>query len=166
MRPIVAALFILLSITGLVPVSGAWAADPAERLADPVLEARAEALSRQLRCLVCQNQSIEDSDADLARDLRRLVREHIVAGDDDGAIKTFLVERYGEFVLLKPRFSGAGLVLWILPVVLLVLTAGGLVMVQRRRRSAVSTVDEFALTAEEEERLARLLDEQDRRLEG
>ena len=88
---------------------------PSERLADPAQEARARDLSAELRCLVCQNQSIDDSDAELARDLRRLVRERIAAGDSDTAVKSFLVNRYGEFVLLKPTFSFRNALLWLLP---------------------------------------------------
>lgn len=142
---------ILLVFAGVGP---ALAADPSERLADPKLEARAEALSEELRCLVCQNQSIEASNAQLARDLRIIVRQRIVAGDSDAAIKDFLVERYGEFVLLKPRFSGAGLVLWLLPALLVVL-AGLAVFATMRRRGG----EPAQLTAEEEARLERLIDQ-------
>lgn len=97
----------------------AHAVAPGEQLADPQLEARARALSIGLRCLVCQNQSIDDSDAPLARDLRLLVRERLLAGDDDAAIREFLVARYGQFVLLKPPLSEHTLVLWALPLVAL-----------------------------------------------
>lgn len=101
---------------GLVMVaSAASALAPSERLPDPAQEARARDLSAELRCLVCQNQSIDDSDAELARDLRRLVRERISAGDSDTAVKSFLVNRYGEFVLLKPTFSLRNALLWLLP---------------------------------------------------
>src|SRR6266508_2633369 len=93
----------------------AVAVQPDEVLADPKLEARARALSRELRCMVCQNQSIDDSDAPLARDLRLLVRERIATGDSDGQVIDFLVARYGEFVLLKPRLERHTLLLWLLP---------------------------------------------------
>src|SRR5438105_5113965 len=99
---------------------GAFAVQPDEILSDPVLEARARTLSRDLRCMVCQNQSIDDSDAPLARDLRILVRERLTGGDSDRQVVDFLVARYGEFVLLKPRFSGHTAILWAAPFVLLI----------------------------------------------
>src|SRR3954463_12760663 len=105
-------MFIALMLLGAnVP---AFAVQPDEILADPVLEARARVLSKELRCMVCQNQSIDDSDAPLARDLRLLVRERIATGDTDGQVLDFLVARYGEFVLLKPRFEWHTLLLWLL----------------------------------------------------
>jgi len=91
----------------------------AEQLADPAKEAEARAIMKDLRCLVCQNQSIEDSNADLARDLRAIVREHVAAGEDAGQIKAYLVARYGDWILLKPPLEGATLMLWIAPVLLL-----------------------------------------------
>jgi cytochrome c-type biogenesis protein CcmH len=94
----------------IVPV--AWAVNPDEMLADPVLEQRARDISGELRCLVCQNESIDDSDADLARDLRILVRERLTAGDSDDQVRQYLVDRYGEFVLLRPRVEAHTLVLW------------------------------------------------------
>src|SRR6188768_3115738 len=103
MRKLVAILFVL--ITALV-ASGAHAVQPDEVMSDPARESRARDLSRELRCMVCQNQSIDDSDAPLARDLRLLVRERLKAGDSDTQIRDFLVARYGDFVLLKPRFTG------------------------------------------------------------
>ncbi len=99
--------------------SGALAIDPSERLDDPVLEARARALSAELRCLVCQNQSIDDSDALLARDLRTLVRERLSAGESDAEIIDFVVARYGEFVLLRPPFNARTLLLWLAPLLIL-----------------------------------------------
>ena len=111
----------------------AFALTPGELLDDPVLEARARALSGQLRCLVCQNQSIDDSDAPLAKDLRALVREHLVKGESDAAIMDFVVARYGEFVLLKPRLDPGTLALWGTPFAVL-LVAGTLLL--RRRRSS------------------------------
>lgn len=156
-------LTVLSVLLGLTLVAAAHAADPAERLTDPALEARAEALSSELRCLVCQNQSIESSDADLARDLRRLVRERIAAGDSDAAVKDFLVARYGDFVLLKPRFAGVGLVLWLLPVLLLLAGAAAARSAWRRRRESVEAEP---LTAEEEARVARLIGEADDPADG
>ena len=107
---------------------------PGEMLSDPALEARARALSAELRCMVCQNQSIDDSDADLAHDLRVLVRERIKAGDSDEQVIDYVVSRYGEFVLLKPRFNLRNALLWTAPVVLLV--AGGAFILLGARRTA------------------------------
>src|SRR5580698_8004848 len=104
----------------------AYAVQPDEIMADPVKEARARDLSRELRCMVCQNQSIDDSDAPLARDLRLLVRERIAAGDSNSQVLDFLVARYGEFVLLKPRFERQTMLLWLLAPMLL--TGGGLAL--------------------------------------
>ena len=109
-------LIVLLAGTLLVP---AYAIDPGEALGDPGLEARARALSVEFRCLVCQNQSIDDSDAPLARDLRAMVRARLLAGDSDRDIRAAVTERYGEFVLFRPRFDGATAILWLLPVFLL-----------------------------------------------
>ena len=128
---------------------------PDEVLDDPVLEQRARALSTQLRCLVCQNQSIDDSDAQLARELRLLLRERIVAGDTDREIVDYLVSRYGQFVLLKPQFNALTLVLWIAPAVLLI--GGGILAVRVVRwRSAVTGGAD--LTPDEERRLQKILD--------
>ncbi|TIV90162.1 MAG: cytochrome c-type biogenesis protein CcmH, partial [Mesorhizobium sp.] len=117
----------------------AQAVKPDEVLADPALEARARALSEGLRCMVCQNQSIDESDADLARDLRILVRQRLVAGDTDQQVMDYIVSRYGEFVLLKPRFSLRNAVLWGTPVLLLL--AGGIFIVlsARSRRPALDS---------------------------
>jgi cytochrome c-type biogenesis protein CcmH len=114
--------------------SAALAVTPDEKLDDPVLEARARALSAELRCMVCQNQSIDDSDAPLAHDLRVLLRERIVAGDSDAEVMDFLVERYGQFILLTPRFNAQTALLWAAPVVLLVLGGIAAFGVLRRRR--------------------------------
>lgn len=152
-RPIATLLFVLSVLLSTAP---AFAVDPAERLPDPAQESRARALSEELRCLVCQNQSIDDSNADLARDLRLLVRERIVAGDSDREVLDYLVARYGDFVLLRPRFSGAGLVLWGLPPVLVVIGLAGAVLAWRRRRDAGSV--DGGLTADEEKALAALLE--------
>src|SRR5437016_12855312 len=133
----------------------AYAVQPDEIMADPVKEARARDLSRELRCMVCQNQSIDDSDAPLARDLRLLVRERIATGDSDSQVMDFLVARYGEFVLLKPRFERQTLLLWLLTP--LALAGGGLALWmhgRRRVKSAAAGGDrsEARLSAEEESR--------------
>ena len=137
----------------------AYAVQPDEIMSDPVKESRARDLSRELRCMVCQNQSIDDSDAPLARDLRLLVRERIATGDSDSQVIDFLVARYGEFVLLKPRFTPHTLLLWLLPP--LALIGGGLALwfYSRRRSNAGSAADPslLHLTEEEEARLQRLL---------
>ena len=137
----------------------ALAVQPDEIMSDPAKEARARDLSRELRCMVCQNQSIDDSDAPLARDLRLLVRERIATGDSDSQVIDFLVARYGEFVLLKPRFTPHTLLLWLLPP--LALIGGGLALwfYSRRRANAGSTADPslLRLTEEEEARLQHLL---------
>lgn len=143
----------------LVVLAGpAIAADPSERLADPALEQRARAISEELRCLVCQNQSIDASDAQLAKDLRLVVRERIAAGDSDDAVRDFLVARYGEFVLLRPRAHGVGLLLWGLPPALLLMAGAGLFLAFRRR-SAIPGPE--SLTAEEEAALKALSREGD-----
>jgi cytochrome c-type biogenesis protein CcmH len=133
----------------LATASQALAVQPDEVLQDPVLEARARALSRELRCMVCQNQSIDDSDAPLARDLRILVRERLVAGESDTQVVDFLVKRYGEFVLLQPRFTWHTALLWLGPLALLVGGAIGSVVLSRRRRAGAT----MPLTADEEKRL-------------
>jgi len=129
------------------------AADPAERLADSAQEARARELFREVRCLVCQNEAIEDSEADLAADLRRIVREQIVEGRTDAEIRAFLVERYGEFVLFRPPFSVENALLWLTPVLLLGAGAGLWLLLLRRREGPAP------LSAEEEARLAALGDD-------
>ena len=156
MRKLIARLLVVVLIAGC---SAAHAVQPDEIMADSAKEARARDLSRELRCMVCQNQSIDDSDAPLARDLRLLVRERIATGDSDGQVIDFLVARYGEFVLLKPRFSPHTLLLWLLPP--LALIGGGLALwfTSRRRTNAGSPADPalLHLTAEEEASLERLL---------
>jgi len=154
----------LLVLTLLAP-GGAWAVQPDEVLSDPALEARARVLSKELRCMVCQNQSIDDSAAPLARDLRLLVRERLTGGDSDQQVLDFLVARYGEFVLLKPRFAWHTALLWLGPPGVLV--GGGLVLlwvVWRRRWSgdAPAGREVEALTPAEEARLARLMQPGDR----
>ncbi|WP_213771130.1 cytochrome c-type biogenesis protein [Bradyrhizobium sp. dw_78] len=143
----------------MVGSSAAYAVLPDEVMSDPVKETRARDLSRELRCMVCQNQSIDDSEAPLARDLRLLVRERIAAGDSDAQVLDFLVARYGEFVLLKPRLERHTLLLWLLTP--LVLLGGGfaLWMYGRRRgkSAAVENPSSAKLTAEEEARLRQLM---------
>ena len=136
-------------VLGVLASGTALAVKPDEVLSDPALEARARALSSGLRCMVCQNQSIDESDADLARDLRILVRDRLKAGDSDGQVIDYVVSRYGEFVLLKPRFEWRNALLWGAPVLLLVV--GGAFMVRAaRRRKAPETA---ALSDEEKARL-------------
>ena len=132
-------------------LGAAGASDPGERLKDPGQEARAEHLFGQLRCLVCQNESIDDSEADLARDLRQIVRQQVAQGRTDAQIRVFLVDRYGEFILLKPVFSIGNALLWLAPL-LIVLSGGALFAVRSRRGVQL----EPALTPEEEERLGAL----------
>jgi cytochrome c-type biogenesis protein CcmH len=139
-----------------VPV---FAVQPDEILADPALETRARDLSRELRCMVCQNQSIDDSDAPLARDLRLLVRERLKAGDSDHQVLDFLTARYGQFVLLKPRFGWDTAVLWLAPVVVLLLGGVGLLSLLRRRERLQIPASEQPLNEAEQARLSALLDE-------
>ena len=153
-------LTIILALVATVAIGSlAHAVQPDEIMADPIKEARARELSKELRCMVCQNQSIDDSDAPLARDLRLLVRERIAGGDSDRQVIDFLVARYGEFVLLKPRLSPHTLLLWLLPP--LALAGGGLALwVYNRRRASPGGPADPALrdlSDEEEERLERLL---------
>ena len=144
------AIVVLLSVLALSlsMTSIARAVEPGEALTDPVLEERARGLSQGLRCLVCQNQSIDDSDAPLARDLRLLVRERIAAGDSDSDVLDFVVARYGEFVLLKPRFNARTYLLWALPA--LVLIAGGLIVLLNIRKAKATSVPEALTEAEKE----------------
>jgi cytochrome c-type biogenesis protein CcmH len=150
---------LLLLALSLLGSSHALAVQPDEILADPVLEARARALSKELRCMVCQNQSIDDSDAPLARDLRILVRERLKAGDTDQQVIDYLVARYGDFVLLKPRFTSHTALLWLMPAVVLVIGALALVLVSRRYRSRTAPAGNAPpkLTPAEEARLSDLL---------
>lgn len=152
-----AAAFLALAWLALAAAPAA-AVRPDEVLSDPALERRARALSQNLRCLVCQNQSIDDSDAGLARDLRLLVRERLAAGDDDAAVIDFVVARYGDYVLLTPPVKPATYALWFGPPLLL--TAGGLVIffAARRRRADRREPAPAPLTRAERARLARLLD--------
>jgi len=132
-------LFLILAIF-LMPLA-ANAVNPSEILKDPVLEKRARAISKGLRCVVCQNQSIDDSDAQLARDLRVLVREQLVAGDSDQAVVDYVVSRYGDFVLLRPPVKAATLVLWFGPVVIALIGAMGLVLFFRRQKRYAAEIN-------------------------
>ena len=148
MRRLVVAL-----LAGLAAAS-ALAVQPDEMLADPALEARAREISRDLRCLVCQNQSIDDSDAPLAHDLRVLLRQRLLAGDSNEQARQYLVDRYGDYVLLKPPFKKTTLVLWLGPPALLLAGAAAAFAVYRQRRLKPAA---DALSAEEKARLDRLL---------
>lgn len=133
----------------------AHAVQPDEILDDPVLEQRARALSKELRCLVCRNESIDDSHAQLARDLRLLVRERMVAGDSDDAAIDYIVDRYGEFVLLNPRMSGSNLIIWLAgPALLIIGGVGAVVFMRRQRNAPVAGV--AGLSEDEARRIAEL----------
>ena len=144
------ALFLLLLLA-----APARAVQPDERLADPALEARARALSRELRCVVCQNESIDESNATIARDLRLLLRERLAKGDSDAQASEFLVARYGDFVLLRPPMRADTWLLWFGPFAVLILGAGIAVIAQRRRGAAAPA----PLSAEEQARVDRLMRE-------
>jgi len=133
---------LLPTLVFLALAAPALAVQPDEILKDPALEARARALSEQLRCLVCQNQSIDDSDAPLARDLRLLIREHLSRGETDAEVMDFVVARYGDFVLLKPRLTARTAILWASPFAVLLL---GATMLLRRRRTAATNAAERPL---------------------
>ena len=155
MKPIACAF----AIAVMLGSPAAHAVQPDEIMSNPAMELRARDMSRELRCMVCQNQSIDDSDAPLARDLRLLVRERIAAGDSDAQVMDFLVARYGEFVLLKPRLKSHTLLLWLLPP--LALVGGGLALWSHHRRRSRSEAAQdralFRLSPDEEARLERLL---------
>jgi len=157
-KPVVAGLLLTLAFW-LFAAFPLRAVESSEMLTDPALEARARTLSKELRCLVCQNQSIDDSEAPLAHDLRVIVREHLKAGDTDAQVMDFLVARYGEFVLLKPRLSWHTLALWGAPPATVLLGIAMLVIIGRRRQNA-SAQDAANLTSAEETRLAELLRDQ------
>ena len=148
-------LMLLVALTGVMPV---LAVQPDEVLADQRLETRARDLSRELRCMVCQNQSIDDSDAPLARDLRILVRERLQAGDSDQQVLDFLTARYGEFVLLKPQFNLHTGLLWLLPAALVMVGIFILIVLVRRQRRSAATDNK--LTPTEEARLGALVKSQ------
>jgi cytochrome c-type biogenesis protein CcmH len=143
-------------LIALFASSPLWAVEPGEMLSDPTLEARARALSKELRCMVCQNESIDDSQAPLAHDLRVLVRERLKAGDSDQQVIDFLVARYGEFVLLKPPLSWHTVALWGLPPGALLIGAIMIIFAARRRNVGPAT-ETVNLNAAEEARLSELL---------
>jgi cytochrome c-type biogenesis protein CcmH len=145
--------FVLALIAALVLGGPVFAVQPDEVLKDPALEKRAREISAGLRCLVCQNQSIDDSDAQLAKDLRLLVRERLVAGDTNQEVENFLVQRYGEFVLLKPTFGRHTLLLWLTPALVLILGGIGAYAAMRRRPRPAAALD-----AEEQKALDDLLE--------
>ena len=142
-------------LLALVTTAPSLAVQPDEILKDPALEARARTLSSELRCLVCQNQSIDDSEAPLARDLRLLVRERLTQGDSDTQVLDFLVSRYGQFVLLRPRLELQTIILWGLPPAALLAGVIGLLITSRRRRKFA--VDAAPLSREEQQRLSTLV---------
>lgn len=144
--------FVLTFLAALFLSGTTFAVQPDEVLKDPAMEKRARDISAGLRCLVCQNQSIDDSDAQLAKDLRLLVRERLVAGDNDQQVRDYLVQRYGEFVLLRPTFRAQTILLWLTPAVVLVLGAFGAYMALRRRPQPAE-----ALNDEERKALEALL---------
>jgi cytochrome c-type biogenesis protein CcmH len=148
------------SIVSAAPAVGV---QPDEILGNPALETRARALSRELRCMVCQNQSIDDSDAPLARDLRILVRERLIAGDSDRQVLDFLTARYGDFVLLSPRVTTGTILLWLLPALVLLSGAFALFGAARRqrRRAGAGNKAGDVLTPAEQLRLAQLLKPED-----
>lgn len=139
----------------LFSLGNAFAVNPDEVLNDPKLERRAREISAGLRCMVCQNESIDDSNAELARDLRILVRERLSAGDTDKEVQDFVVARYGEFVLLKPRLSANTALLWGFPIVILLIGGGALLFSLRRRK----VVAPKPLSGEEKARLSSILDD-------
>jgi cytochrome c-type biogenesis protein CcmH len=147
----------ILAVTLMLVAAPAWAVQPDEILADPALEARARHISAGLRCLVCQNQSIDDSDAPLARDLRLIVRERLKAGDSDDQVIQFVEDRYGEFVLLRPPFSARTLLLWLAP--LLVLLSAIAIAARAVLKRAPGKSGAAPLTGKEEEKLRALLAE-------
>ena len=155
--------------TGLLLVAALWVAagsaraiGPHEMLSNPILESRARAISRQLRCLVCQNESIDDSEADLAHDLRVLVRQRILAGDSDEQVKQYIVKRYGTYVLLKPPLIAETYLLWFGPLLLLLCATGTALVFCRRSGLAVELAP---LSEEQYRRLAELTASKDRKSE-
>jgi cytochrome c-type biogenesis protein CcmH len=145
---------LVLALVLLLSIAAAQAVEPSEMLKDPVLEARARAVSQEIRCVVCQNQTIDDSNADLAHDLRVIVRERLMAGDTDEQVKDFLTARYGNFVLLKPPFLAKTFILWIGPAMVFLIGGAVIALVLGRRRS----VQPAPLSADESRRLAQLID--------
>ncbi|WP_370226573.1 MULTISPECIES: cytochrome c-type biogenesis protein [Rhodobacterales] len=145
---------LLLALTMLALALPALAVQPDEILADPALEARAREITAELRCVVCRNESVDDSNADIARDIRLMVRERLVAGDTNEEAVQYMVDRFGEFVLLNPRATGANLILWVTGPVLLIVGLGIALVAIRRRKPGPE-----ALSDAEEARLRQLLEE-------
>jgi cytochrome c-type biogenesis protein CcmH len=154
------ALVALMVCTIAALATPAMAVEPDEIMSDPALEARARHISAGLRCLVCQNQSIDDSNAPLARDLRLLVRERLKAGDTDAQVTNFIEDRYGEFVLLRPPFDAQTLLLWLAPLLVLLIAIAAAARAVRRRSAPAGSAS--ALTRAEEEKLRALLAEPDK----
>jgi cytochrome c-type biogenesis protein CcmH len=152
-------LWLALCLSALALAASAFAVEPSEMLPNPALEARARDISRDLRCVVCQNQSIDDSAAEVAHDMRRAVRERLVAGDSDRQVMDYMVARYGDFVLLDPPFKPRTLVLWLGAPTLLLLASAGLWLAAHRRRALLqgSAAPPAPLTPEEQQRLDALL---------
>lgn len=144
---------VFLALLAIGFASSAWAIRPDEVLSNPKLEARARAIGKELRCLVCQNESIDDSDADLAHDLRVLVRQRLLAGDSDAQAKAYIVARYGNYVLLKPPFDPETYLLWFGPALFLIFAATAALVFYRN----VSQLQPEPLSAEEQARIAALL---------
>jgi cytochrome c-type biogenesis protein CcmH len=151
----------VLIVLAFLALSPAQAVEPDEVLSDPALEARARSLSAELRCLVCQNQSIDDSDAGLAKDLRLLVRERLVAGDSNQDVLDFVVDRYGAFVLLRPPFDRSTYILWFTPFILALIGAGFVVMRLFSRKGQPPRKASQALSADEETKLAEILEQRE-----
>ncbi|WP_435258630.1 cytochrome c-type biogenesis protein [Thioclava sp. FR2] len=149
-------LLLIALLLSLASPTGVFAVQPDEVLADPVLEARARDISRNLRCPVCQGESIDDSNAPISRDLRLVVRERLVAGDTDEEVVDFIVARYGEFVLFNPRVQGVNLLLWLAGPGSLIVGAG--IAYAYTRRRSLEPVADNGLSAEEEARVKELLD--------
>ena len=143
----------------LLAASSAWAVEPDEILDDPDLEARARAISQEVRCVVCQNESIDSSNAGIARDLRILIRERLKAGDSNQEVFDFLTARYGDFVLLKPPMKPGTYVLWFAPAAVLILGGLGVALFLLRRRGRAAAQSSGDLSAEERKRLAEILKE-------
>ena len=157
-RPSVSRILAGLALAAALSSSPAWAIRPDEMLANPALEARARAIGRELRCLVCQNESIDDSEADLAHDLRLLVRQRLEAGDTDEQVKQYIVARYGTYVLLKPPFVAETYLLWFGPLILLLGAAGTAIIFHRRSARAPEPAP---ISDEQKQRLAELIGRDD-----
>lgn len=153
-RARIASILAGMALAASVWSGSAWAIRPDEMLSNPKLEARARTIGKELRCLVCQNESIDDSDADLAHDLRVLVRQRLAAGDSDEQVEQYIVARYGNYVLLKPPFDAETYLLWLGPLVLLLCGVGAAALHYRRAARVAETAP---LSAEERKRLAALL---------